>query len=57
MTSVEAADRLAGHFVLTVDDATKSDIWGPAAQELLTSLLLAAASSRRTLTRCLPLAG
>ena len=50
MTSVEAADRLAGHFVLTIDDATKKDIWGPAAQELLTSLLLAAASSRRTLT-------
>jgi type IV secretory pathway TraG/TraD family ATPase VirD4 len=50
MTSVEDADRLAGHFVLTIDDATKKDIWGPAAQELLTSLLLAAASSRRTLT-------
>ena len=27
----------------------KRDIWGPAAQELLTSLLLAAAASRRTL--------
>ena len=49
MASVEAAHRLAGHFVLTVDDSTKRDIWGPAAQELLTSLLLAAASSRRTL--------
>ncbi len=49
MTSVEAAHRLAGHFVLTVDDSTKRDIWGPAAQELLTSLLLAASSSRRTL--------
>ena len=49
MTTVEAAHRLAGHFVLTVDDNTKRDIWGPAAQELLTSLLLAAAASRRTL--------
>ena len=26
MTSVEAAHRLAGHFVLTVDDSTKRDI-------------------------------
>ena len=49
MTSVEAAHRLAGHFVLTIDDSTKKDIWGPAAQELLTSLLLAAAASGRTL--------
>jgi type IV secretory pathway TraG/TraD family ATPase VirD4 len=49
MATVEAAHRLAGHFVLTVDDSTRRDIWGPAAQELLTSLLLAAASSRRTL--------
>jgi TraM recognition site of TraD and TraG len=49
MTGVEAAHRLAGHFVLTIDDNTKRDIWGPAAQELLTSLLLAAASSQRTL--------
>ncbi|MGD0246552.1 MAG: hypothetical protein ABSB59_40340, partial [Streptosporangiaceae bacterium] len=49
MITVEAAHRLAGHFVLTVDDSTKRDIWGPAAQELLTSLLLAAATSRRTL--------
>ena len=32
-----------------VDDDSKRDIWGPAAQELLTSLLLAAAASRRTL--------
>jgi type IV secretory pathway TraG/TraD family ATPase VirD4 len=49
MTTVEAAHRLAGHFVLTVDDSTRRDIWGPAAQELLTSLLLAAAASGRTL--------
>jgi type IV secretory pathway TraG/TraD family ATPase VirD4 len=49
LTNVESAHRFAGHFVLTVDDNTKRDIWGPAAQELLTSLLLAAATSRRTL--------
>jgi type IV secretory pathway TraG/TraD family ATPase VirD4 len=49
LTSVEAAHRLASHFVLTVNDSTRRDIWGPAAQELLTSLLLAAAASGRTL--------
>ena len=49
LTSVEAAHRLASHFVLTIDDDSKRDIWGPAAQELLTSLLLAAAASGRTL--------
>ena len=49
LTSVEAAHRLASHFVLTIDDDSKRDIWGPAAQELLTSVLLAAAASRRTL--------
>jgi type IV secretory pathway TraG/TraD family ATPase VirD4 len=49
LVTVEAAHRLAGHFVLTVDDSTKRDIWGPAAQELLASLLLAAAASLRTL--------
>ena len=46
---METAHRLASHFVLTIDDDSKRDIWGPAAQELLTSLLLAAAASRRTL--------
>jgi hypothetical protein len=40
---VEAANRCAGQFVLTIDDSTKKDIWGPAAQELLESLFLAAA--------------
>ena len=49
LASVEAANRLAGHFVLTIDDSSKRDIWGPAAQELITSLLLAAAASGRTL--------
>jgi TraM recognition site of TraD and TraG len=43
LTDVEDANRLAGHFVLTIDDTTKKDIWGPAAQELLSSLFLAAA--------------
>jgi type IV secretory pathway TraG/TraD family ATPase VirD4 len=43
LRDVEDANRLAGHFVLTIDDATKKDIWGPAAQELLSSLFLAAA--------------
>jgi type IV secretory pathway TraG/TraD family ATPase VirD4 len=49
LTGVEPANRLAGHFTLTIDDSSKKDIWGPAAQELLTSFLLAAASSGRTL--------
>jgi type IV secretory pathway TraG/TraD family ATPase VirD4 len=50
LTDVEAASRLAGHFVVTVNDSSsRKDIWGPAAQELLTSLLLAAAASGRTL--------
>ena len=43
LDTVEEAERLASHFVLTVDDErSKRDIWGPAAQELLTSLFLAA---------------
>jgi len=45
----EAATRLAAHFVLTVDDEHKRDIWGPAAKDLLCSLFLAAATSGRTL--------
>jgi len=42
LTSVEEAERLAGHFVLTVEDDRSKDIWGPAAQELLAALMLAA---------------
>jgi type IV secretory pathway TraG/TraD family ATPase VirD4 len=42
LSSVEEAERFAGHFVLTVDDERSKDIWGPAAQELLAALLLAA---------------
>jgi hypothetical protein len=45
LTSVEEAERLAGHFVGTVEDERSRDIWGPAASELLASLLLAAAVS------------
>ena len=48
----EAAHRLAAHFVLTVDDNTKRDLWGPAAQDLLCALFLAAASSGRSLREC-----
>ncbi|MFG2006164.1 type IV secretory system conjugative DNA transfer family protein [Spirillospora sp. NPDC048911] len=49
LTTVEDAHRLAGHFVLTVDDGQKKDLWGPAAQDLLCALFLAAAASGRTL--------
>jgi len=42
LDTVEEAERLAGHFVLTVEDDRSRDIWGPAAQELLAALLLAA---------------
>jgi hypothetical protein len=49
VTTVEAAHRLAMHFVLTVDDGRQKDLWGPAAQELLCALFLAAATSARSL--------
>ncbi|GAA1574394.1 hypothetical protein GCM10009678_66370 [Actinomadura kijaniata] len=49
LTTVEEAHRLAGHFVLTVADDQKKDLWGPAAQDLLCALFLAAATSGRTL--------
>ena len=41
--TVEDAHRLAGHFVLTVADEHRRDLWGPAAQDLLAALFLAAA--------------
>jgi type IV secretory pathway TraG/TraD family ATPase VirD4 len=50
--TVEAAHRLAAHFVLTVDDNTRRDLWGPAAQDLLCAVFLAAASSGRSLREC-----
>jgi len=46
---VEPANRLASHFVLTVEDPSRRELWGPAAQTLLSCLFLAAASSGRTL--------
>jgi type IV secretory pathway TraG/TraD family ATPase VirD4 len=49
LQGVEDAHRLAGHFVLTVDDGHKRDLWGPAAQDLLCALFLAASTSGRTL--------
>ncbi|TDB88032.1 TraM recognition domain-containing protein [Actinomadura sp. 7K534] len=49
LCTVEDAHRLAGHFVLTVDDGQKKDLWGPAAQDLLCALFLAAATSGRSL--------
>jgi hypothetical protein len=52
LATVEAAHRLASHFVLTVDDSSRRDIWGPAAQDLLCALLLAASSSGRSLREC-----
>lgn len=49
VVNVEEADRLAGHFVGTVEDGSKRDIWGPAGRELLSGLLLAAAVSGGTM--------
>jgi type IV secretory pathway TraG/TraD family ATPase VirD4 len=49
LSSVEEAERLAGHFVLTVEDERSKDIWGPAAQELLAALLLAARATAGTM--------
>jgi type IV secretory pathway TraG/TraD family ATPase VirD4 len=49
MVTVEAAHRMASHFVLTVADGRRRDLWGPAAQELLCALFLAAATSGRSL--------
>ena len=48
LTTVAEANRLAGHFVATVED-DRRDIWGPAAKELLATLLLAAAVGVRSL--------
>src|SRR6185437_1904837 len=49
LATVEDAHRLAGHFVLTVSDEHRRDLWGPAAQDLLAALFLAAATSGHTL--------
>jgi type IV secretory pathway TraG/TraD family ATPase VirD4 len=45
LRTVEEAHRLAGHFVLTVADEHRRDLWGPAAQDLLAALFLAAAGA------------
>ncbi|MDA0563674.1 TraM recognition domain-containing protein [Streptomonospora sp. S1-112] len=42
VNTVEDAYRVAGHFVLTIDDDSKKDMWGPAARALLSQLILAA---------------
>ena len=49
LRTVEEAHRLAGHFTLTVADEKVKDLWGPAAQDLLAALFLAAATSGRSL--------
>ncbi|GIG57117.1 hypothetical protein Lfu02_14890 [Longispora fulva] len=49
ISTVEDAERLASHFVLTVNDEKSRDIWGPGASELLSALILAAALSGKTL--------
>lgn len=48
VNTVEAAERFASHFVQTVDNPKQRDIWGPAAQELLSALALAAHYGHRT---------
>ena len=47
--NVETAHRLSGHFVLTVEDPQKRELWGPAAQTLLTCLFLAASTSGKSM--------
>lgn len=51
VTTIEEAHRLAGHFVQEVrGDRGHRDFWSSAAHDLLTGLLLAAATSGRDLT-------
>ena len=57
LATVEAAHRLASHFVLTIDDSTRRDLWGPAAQDLLCAVFLAAACSRPVAAGMRPVAG
>jgi type IV secretory pathway TraG/TraD family ATPase VirD4 len=49
LTSVDQAHRLAGHFVQEICTEGRTDFWSSAAHDLLTSLVLAAAVSDRTL--------
>ncbi|MBY5163294.1 TraM recognition domain-containing protein [Nitriliruptoria bacterium AS10] len=46
--NVEAAHRLAGHFIGDLQAETKRDFWISAAHDLLTGMLLAAGTSDRT---------
>ncbi|NAE18021.1 type IV secretory system conjugative DNA transfer family protein [Enterococcus hirae] len=48
LRTVEEANRLAGHFISTVEGEQRGDVWGPAAKELLGNLLLAAALSGKS---------
>ena len=48
--TIEDAERFAGHFIGTVEDDRKKDIWGPAATELLANLILAAAIGNKPLS-------
>ena len=51
VTTVEEAHRLATHFIQEIrDERTGKDFWSAAAQDLLTALMLAAATSDSTLT-------
>jgi type IV secretory pathway TraG/TraD family ATPase VirD4 len=50
VTDVEAAERLAGHFIATVEDDKGESIWPMSATELLSGLLLAANLSDGAIT-------
>ena len=50
ITTVEEAERLAGHFIAEVEDE-KDSIWSKSATELLSGLLLAANLTRSTITQ------
>ena len=50
VTTVEEAERLAGHFIAEVEDE-KDSIWSKSATELLSGLLLAANLTRSTITQ------
>ena len=49
VTTLEAANRLAGHFITEVEDDGRRDFWVSAGQDLLTAMLLAAGVANRTL--------
>ncbi|MFP5376537.1 MAG: TraM recognition domain-containing protein [Acidimicrobiia bacterium] len=49
VTTVEQAQRLAGHFIVEVRGDRQHEFWSSAAEDLLTSLFLAAGATGRTL--------